>query len=120
MLHEISKSEAVSLLCDDYVSKILVCTNVKARSTKEISEMEDIPLAVCYRRINKLVDLGLLKKAERVLTNDGKRVWLYESNLKKAAIVYEDANIKAYFKLKDGIEEHFGFEEKYPRPISVF
>lgn len=115
MFHEISKEEAVSLISDEYVTEILDCTDIKPKSAKKISELKDIPLAVCYRRINKLEDLGLLKKDERALTNEGKRVWLYKSNLETAEIIYEEGDVKAFFKLKDGIEEYFGEKERQGR-----
>lgn len=116
MFHEISKEEAISLLSDEYITEILSSTDIKPKSAKELSRIHDIPLAVCYRRIHKLEELGLLKKTEKALTQEGKRVQLYESNLETARVIYEDRDIKAVFELKDGLKEYFGMEKNMKTP----
>lgn len=112
MLENVDKKKAVELLSDDYVVAILSSTHIKAKSAKEISKKNDIPIAVCYRRVNQLVDLGLLEKEERALTQDGKRTWLYKSNLKTAQVSYEEGKLKARFELEDGRTETFDSDEK--------
>ncbi len=112
MLEGIDKKEALELLSDDYIPDILSSTHIKAKSAKEISKINDIPIAVCYRRINKLVDLGLLEKEERPLTQEGKRVWTYKSNLKEAHIFYEEGKVKAKFEMKSGKVEEIGAKKQ--------
>lgn len=107
MLESVDKKKAVELLSDDYIVEILSSTHIKAKSAKEISKKNDIPIAVCYRRVNQLVELGLLEKEERALTQDGKRIWLYKSNLKTAQVFYEKGELKAKFELADGTVETF-------------
>lgn len=111
MLDDLDKKEAIELLSDDYIPKILAHTHLKPKSAKEIAAKNDIPIAVCYRRIKKLVDLGLLSKEERPLTQEGKRVWLYKSNLESAKIFYEDGVLMAEFEMKSGVTETFGKEQ---------
>ncbi|MFW6072134.1 MAG: hypothetical protein ACOC6U_01390 [Thermoplasmatota archaeon] len=74
MLDSLDKKETIELLSDDYIPKILAHTHIKPKSAKEIVAKNDFPIAVCYRRIKKLVELGLLSKEERLLTQEGKRV----------------------------------------------
>ncbi len=112
MLEGVDKKEALELLSDDYIPDILSSTHIKAKSAKEISKINDIPIAVCYRRINKLVELGLLEKEERPLTQEGKRIWLYKSKLKEAHIFYEEGKVKAKFEMKDGQIEKIGEKEE--------
>lgn len=112
MLEKLEKKKVLELLGDDYIPDILSSTHIKPKSAKEISKMNDIPIAICYRRINKLVDLGLLEEDEKALTQEGKRVQLYKSNLKSAHVYYEEGKLKAKFELKDGQVEKFGKEEK--------
>ncbi len=112
MLESVDKEKAVELLSDDYIVAILSSTHIKAKSAKEISKKNDIPIAVCYRRINQLVDLGLLEEEERALTQDGKRIWLYKSNLKTAQISYEEGKLKARFELANGRVETFDDEKE--------
>ncbi len=112
MLERIDKKEAIELLSDEYIPKILSFTHLKPKSAKEIATKKDIPIAVCYRRLNKLVDVGLLEKEERALTQEGKRVWLYKSNLESASISYEEGKLKARFELSNGEVENFEEEQK--------
>ena len=50
----------VSLLMDKYASQILLGTSSQPKGIREISREYNIPVTVCYRRIKKLVELGLL------------------------------------------------------------
>ncbi|MCD6275303.1 MAG: winged helix-turn-helix transcriptional regulator [Thermoplasmata archaeon] len=59
----------VSIFMDRYSSQILLGTSTKAKGIRELSREYNIPVTVCYRRIKKLVEIGLLKE-EKI----GKRV----------------------------------------------
>lgn len=59
----------VSIFMDRYSSQILLGTSAKAKGIRELSREYNIPVTVCYRRIKKLVEIGLLKE-EKI----GKRV----------------------------------------------
>ncbi len=82
------------LILDDYAAKILAATTHKPKSAIELSKKLAIPIAICYRRINKLEKSDLLEEADRVLTQEGKRVSVYRSKLKNAHIVFEDGKFK--------------------------
>ncbi len=47
-------------MADDYVSKIMSVTYGRPLSIQQISEICEIPIAVAYRRVRKMEDLGLL------------------------------------------------------------
>ncbi len=116
MLEKLDKKSALELLGDDYITDILSSTHIKPKSAKEISKRNDIPIAICYRRINKLVKLGFLSEDKKALTQEGKRVQLYKSNLKSAHVYYEEGKLKAKFEFKDGQLQKFGdkIKEKIP------
>ncbi len=99
--------EISQLLTDEYSAKILVATTRVPRSAQEISRKFGIPIAACYRRINKLEDTGLLRCSERRLSREGKRVSYYVSNLKHAYIFFEKGKLRVKFLLKQGSLEDY-------------
>ncbi len=59
----------VGLMMDKYASQILLGTSSHPKGIREISREYNIPVTVCYRRIKKLVEIGLLmeeKKGKRI------------------------------------------------------
>ncbi|MGA1822440.1 MAG: transcriptional regulator [Thermoplasmatota archaeon] len=87
------------LLSDEYTVKILTATFSMPRSANYLSVKFDIPIAACYRRIRELEKMGLLAITEKVLTPRGKRVSLYQSNLKSAYLTFENGRLKALLEL---------------------
>ncbi len=87
------------IITDEYSAKILVATFNKPRSANELSDSLGIPIAACYRRINTLKKHGLLLLDERALTQKGKRVSLFRSNLKNAYIFLENGKLRVKFEL---------------------
>ncbi len=93
--------ESSRLIMDEYAGKILAATYRKPKSAIELSKKYGIPIAICYRRIHKLEDAGFLEEADRVLTQDGKRVSVYEATLENAHIVFEDGGFKIKMEKKN-------------------
>jgi len=92
--------ESSRLIMDKYAAKILVATHRKPKSAIQLSKKHGIPIAICYRRIHKLEEAGFLKEADRVLTQDGKRVSVYKSTLKNVHIIFEDGNFRVKMEKK--------------------
>ncbi len=92
--------ESSRLIMDKYAAKILVATHRKPKSAIQLSKKHGIPIAICYRRIHKLEEAGFLKEADRVLTQDGKRVSVYKSTLKNVHIIFEDGNFRIKMEKK--------------------
>jgi len=97
---------------DEYSAKILVATFKKPKSAIELSRDYGIPIAACYRRIHGLEKAGLLRCVARALTQKGKRISLYMSQLKNAYIFFEDGKLKVRFQLASGITKDFGGDWK--------
>ncbi|MCX8174269.1 MAG: winged helix-turn-helix domain-containing protein [Thermoplasmata archaeon] len=93
--------ELAQLLTDGYVAKILIATSRKPKSALELSERFGIPVAQCYRRIHALESAGLVKAVDRVLTREGKRIYLYKSLVKNVQIYYEGTKVKVKLTLMD-------------------
>jgi predicted ArsR family transcriptional regulator len=104
--------EACRLIMDTYAAKILVACARKPKHALELSRRLDIPIAACYRRIHVLEKAGLLKPVDRALTQQGKRIALYQSQLKNAYIFFEGGKLRVRFQMVTGQVEDFGGEWK--------
>jgi len=104
--------EACRLIMDTYAAKILVACARKPKHALELSKRLDIPIAACYRRIHVLEKSGLLKAVDRALTQQGKRIMLYQSMLKNAYIFFEGGKLRVRFQMVTGEVEDFGEEWK--------
>lgn len=100
--------EASRLVTDEYSAKILVATFRRPRSAIDMSREYGIPIAACYRRIHALEEAGLLRCVERALTQKGKRISLYSSQLKNAYIFFEGGRLRVRFQLANGQTQDFG------------
>src|SRR2546428_9378855 len=65
-------------------------------------------IAACSRRIHALERAGLIRCTERALTQKGKRISLYMSQLKNAYIFFENGRLRVRFQLATGITRDFG------------
>lgn len=88
----------------------------KPKDVYELSKMLGIPIAVCYRKIKLLEESGLMFSPERKLTQAGKRISVYKSNVKNAQIVFERNNIRAKIEMIDGTTQ----DASYDIEISAF
>ncbi|NLI74355.1 MAG: helix-turn-helix transcriptional regulator [Euryarchaeota archaeon] len=101
--------ETSKLLTDEYSAKILLATMGRAKSAFELSEKLNIPIAATYRKINSLVNAGLLYCDERRLTKAGKRINLFKARVKNASIVFEKNSIRATIDMIDGTTEDYNY-----------
>jgi hypothetical protein len=104
--------EASRLITDEYAARILVATFKKPKSAIDLSREYGIPIAACYRRIHMLEKAGLIKCVERALTQRGKRISLYLSQLRNAYIFFENGKLRVRFQLASGVTKDFGGDWK--------
>jgi hypothetical protein len=97
-----------NLITGRYESTILMCTYRKAKSVNEISRVFDIPIAVCYRKVKKLEDLGFLRCTDRILSEKGKWVKLFRSQVVYAHFYLEKGKFRARVQLSSGAVDNFG------------
>ena len=100
--------EASRLVTDEYSAKILVATFKRPRSAIDLSREYAIPIAACYRRIHALEKAGLIRCTERALTQKGKRISMYMSQLKNAYIFFENGRLRVRFQMSTGVTKDFG------------
>ncbi len=101
--------EKLQILKDPTSKKILGSCSSKAKSIKEISQTQNIPLAKCYRRASKLEEKGYLEVVDKIQT-ERKEICLYKSMLDLKFIDYGEGKKKVKIGLKDiKTEEHRPF-----------
>tara|TARA_B100001179_G_C18599244_1_gene409117 strand:+ start:1360 stop:1734 length:375 start_codon:yes stop_codon:yes gene_type:complete len=88
--HKIAIANA---LIDEYSRKILNSTMENSKSVMDIMREQEIPMTSAYRRIKLLLDNKLIKVEKSLLTDDGKRYYLYRSAIKSVIINYIDGNL---------------------------
>jgi predicted ArsR family transcriptional regulator len=81
------------MLADEYSIKILAGSFKFPKSAQNLSDELNIPIAACYRRIHDLEECGLIECVGKVLTQEGRRVKIYRSQLKGAYISYEKGKL---------------------------
>lgn len=58
-------------------------------SARELSNQLEVPIATCYRRIETLVDAGLLEEAGRELSDRGRRTTVYRRTVDEIHVAFE-------------------------------
>jgi predicted transcriptional regulator len=102
--------ETSRLITEEYSAKILLATVGKPKCAYELSDKLGIPIAACYRKIKLLEDSGLLFCAERRLTQEGKRIGFYKSNIKNAQILFERNKVRAKIEMIDGTTQDASYD----------
>ena len=90
---EKQKKVIVNALLDEYSRKILDSTIDEAKSITDIMREQDIPMTSTYRRVKLLMDNKLVKVERSMVTDDGKRYFLYLSNIKDASIRFNKGEL---------------------------
>ncbi|AFK18931.1 ArsR family transcriptional regulator [Haloferax mediterranei ATCC 33500] len=79
----------LSALGNEYNPDILRAAD-EPHSAQEFSEMLDIPIATCYRRIEELTAAGLLELHDRVLSDEHRRTNVYRREVDEIVVRFED------------------------------
>jgi predicted transcriptional regulator len=75
-----------------YSAEILMAT-AEPCSARELSEELDIPIATSYRRIEELLDAGLLALDGQVRSAGGRRTKLYRGEISAIAVEFDEEAI---------------------------
>lgn len=75
------KDEFLSIVSDKYCRMILQAIVEKPKSVMEISRETNAPISSVYRKIQTLYDNKLIRSSG-MITEDGKRLFLYKSKIK--------------------------------------
>jgi predicted ArsR family transcriptional regulator len=79
---------ALAALGEKYSVEILHAA-AEPHSAREFSELLDVPIATCYRRIEALEVAGLLTEAGTELSDRGRRTTVYRRTVDELAVSFE-------------------------------
>ena len=86
------KESFLEILSDRYCRSILEAIMDIPKSAIEISREKKIPLSTVYRRIQQLHDAKMIRTSG-VITEEGKRLFLYKSKIKAVNTSFHDGKI---------------------------
>ena len=82
------RKAVLKALSDEYSQSIMNFTIEKPKSVVEIVKECDIPMTTAYRRVNELEENKILKVTGSVVTDDGKKYFLYQNRLKSIYVIF--------------------------------
>ena len=86
------KDSFLEILSDKYCRSILEAIMDTPKSAIEVSREKMIPLSTVYRRIQQLHDSKMIRTSG-VITDEGKRLFLYKSKIKAVNTSFHDGII---------------------------
>ena len=75
-------------LSDEYSRTIMNFTIEKPQSVVDIVRECNIPMTTAYRRVHELEENKILKVAGSIVTDDGKKYFLYQNRLKSIYVIF--------------------------------
>ncbi len=82
------RSAILKALSDDYSRTIMNYTIEKPKSVVNMVKDCDIPMTTAYRRVRELEENKILKVTGSIVTDDGKKYFLYQNRLKAIYVVF--------------------------------
>ena len=104
---EPSKQRILAAMADEYSRKILTATIQEPISALELSKKYEIPITTVYRRIDELVEAGLLAAVKSGRTTDGKWYDLYRSLLRRIDVSFENGDVRIEIIVNDHVSDRF-------------
>ncbi len=86
------KENFLEILSDKYCRSILEAIMDTPKSAIEVSREKIIPLSTVYRRIQQLHDSKMIRTSG-VITEEGKRLFLYKSKIKEVNTRFSDGKL---------------------------
>jgi predicted transcriptional regulator len=88
----LDSNDVLAVLGRKYSIEILSAAETAA-SAQDLSDRVDVPIATCYRRIEELVDAGLLKPEGRQMSTKGRRTTVYRRTIDELSVDFTDENL---------------------------
>ena len=104
---ESAKQHVLSAIADEYSRIILALTMDEPVSALQVSKTSGIPSTTLYRRIEKLVEAGLIASVKSGRTLDGKWYDLYRSLLRRINVSFEDGEVRIDVALNESVSDNF-------------
>jgi predicted transcriptional regulator len=97
------KNTVLQALADEYSRSILAFIMDKPKSVIEISTECKIPMSTAYRRTHELEEAGLVQATGSIITDDGKKYFLYRSKIKAVRTVFGVDSLEVEIIPNDGM-----------------
>ena len=104
---EPAKQRILTALSDEYSRQILTATIQQPLSALDLSKHYQIPITTVYRRIQELIEAGLIAAVKSGRTTDGKWYDLYRSLLLRIDVSFDGGDVRIDAKLNDHISDKF-------------
>ena len=69
------------LVRDRYIGRILFEIKNTPRTAMYLSKKQGIPIVQCYKRLNILMECGLLERRLLGIHKNGRKIWTYQSTV---------------------------------------
>ena len=89
---DVDAEQLLDALGAQYSAEILAAAGSPI-SAQELSDRMDVPIATCYRRIEDLVEAGLLRREGRELSDQGRRTNVYRRTVDELTVEFSDATV---------------------------
>ncbi len=96
------REELAEALVDNSVLIIMAATARRDLTVREVSNVTDIPLATCYKLVEKMASLGLLAETGKVRTSTRGKASMYSSSMKSFAVDVSNGYIELNIVWKNG------------------
>ncbi|HUK28079.1 MAG TPA: helix-turn-helix domain-containing protein [Candidatus Acidoferrales bacterium] len=107
VIEETAKQRILTALSDSYSRQILTATSTQSVSALELSHMYEIPITTVYRRIQELVDAGLIAAVKSGRTTDGKWYEQYRSLLLRIEVNFDHGEVKVNAEVNEHLSNRF-------------
>ncbi|WP_323676820.1 winged helix-turn-helix domain-containing protein [Halorubellus sp. PRR65] len=106
MPEDVDVRTVVGLLDDDYARDILAAASEETRSAKELADAIDASLPTVYRRVDDLVDAGLLVE-ETEVWGDGNHHSVYVTALSRVELALSEGTFEMQLETKTDVADRF-------------
>jgi len=104
---ESAKQRILSAIADEYSRKILTFSMDGPVSALHLSKIHEIPITTVYRRIEELVEAGLLAAVKSGRTADGKWYDLYKSLISFIDVSFDNGNMRVEVEIDKHVSDKF-------------
>ena len=91
-------------LLDDHALRILIALHQEALTAQDIATRYKVPIAACYRRIRRLLSLGLVSEAGYLTEGRRRPAHLYRSEVERFQVIYGNGAMTLKLILRNGVE----------------
>lgn len=96
------RDELIESLVDNSVLIIASATARRALTVREVSAVTSIPLATCYKIVEKMSSIGLLAETGKVRTSTRGKASMYTASMKNFAVDLTNGSIEMNITWKNG------------------